>query len=122
MPRTPRTEEEVQRDIALLEEYMPRVPRNDFFGGNNWEKIETDIRVLKGELDEDEINDIEDPDLNSSAYNTLQWLEGWEVDYPPAESWASLAGVEEKEAEPDKPKPPKKAAPKPKKAKARKRR
>ena len=120
MPRTPRTEEEVQREIALLEEYMPRVPRNDFFGGNNWEKIETDIRVLKGELDEDEINDIEDPDLNSSAYNTLQWLEGWEVDYPPAESWAGLAGVEKEKPKPNK--PPKKVAPKPKKAKARKRR
>jgi hypothetical protein len=115
MLRTPRTEEEIQREIALLEEYMPRVPRNDFFGGNNWDKIEMEIRVLKGELDEEEINAIEDMDVSSDAYNALQWMEGYEVDCPPAASWESLAGVK-KPAEPE----PKK--PKARKAKAKKRR
>jgi len=118
MPRTPRTEEEIQREIALLEEYMPRIPRNDFFGGNNWDKIETEIRVLKGEMDEDEINAIEDMDLNSDTYNALQWMEGYEVDYPPAKGWESLAGVKEKKPAPE-PEPEKKKA-SARKAKARK--
>src|SRR5208337_2424334 len=86
----PKTEKEVNAEIAKLLEIKPKVRRFSMFGNDHWKQIDIQLRVLREEIDDDDISGIADPDDNSAAYETLQWMEGRDVDASPADQWEGL--------------------------------
>jgi len=86
----PKTEKEVNTEITKLLKIRPKVRRFSFFGTDHWKQIDLQLRVLREEIDEDDINEIEDPDDNNTAYDALQWMEGHDVDASPANQWEGL--------------------------------
>ena len=86
----PKTEKEVNTEIAKLLEIRPKVRRFSVFGADHWKQIDLQLRVLRKEMHESDINNIMDPDENSVAYETLQWMEGRDVDASPVGQWEGL--------------------------------
>ena len=78
------TEQQMDQEIAKLKQMKPDVRRFDAFGGDNWKKIEAQIEVLQHELDEEEIYHHRgwDDDVQSSAMDARQWLDGNEPESP----------------------------------------
>ena len=121
----PKTRKQIDAEIAKLKEYRPKVRRYDFFGEDNWAKIDMEIRVLEGGMDEDAVHDFLDremeirvleggmdedavydfldreldaeaiaanqrAELDSIAYDAIQWRDGEDVEESPAEGWEGL--------------------------------
>jgi hypothetical protein len=89
--RNPKTQKQIDAEIAALREIKPRVPRYTGFGDDNWKKIDVQIAVLERDMDEDDISGIVDADENSIAYETIQWRDGNPVDEEPTASWKCIA-------------------------------
>ena len=115
MPITPKTEERVKAQAALLSEMKPRIRRFNFFGDDNWAKIDVQIKVLENDMDEDELYDYVDEqqayldltddqkyELSSVGFDAIEWRDGT-LDEPPSDGWKSLLPHDE-------PKPEAKAA------------
>jgi hypothetical protein len=68
-----RTQEEINRQIEGLLKMKETLPEYSFFNDNNWKQIDTQVEVLKGDLDADEV---EDDDFYSSALDAEDWLNG----------------------------------------------
>jgi hypothetical protein len=85
-----KTQKEIDAEIAALRELKPKIRRFSAFGNDHWKSIELQIAVLEQDMDNDDISGIIDPDENSIAYDTIQWREGRDVDYAPAETWKDL--------------------------------
>lgn len=111
MSKKPKTQKQVDAEVKALKEMMPNVRRYILFGEDNWEKMDMVIRVLEEKMDLDDVQewlDTQEEDeainadqraeLDSLAYDTIQWREGMQVDYSPAAGWESL--VQKKEEEP----------------------
>ena len=86
----PKTQDEVEKEVAALKDLKCKIRRFSAFGDDHWKSIDVQIEVLEDNLDEDDIDQFDDPDLNSIAYETMSWAMGEEVDESPAEGWKSL--------------------------------
>ena len=122
MSRTPKTQEEIDAEVKALKEMQPKVRRYSIFNEDNWAKMDIAIRVLEEDMDQEGIQEFLDrelkdeaitedqvPDLDSIGYDTIQWREGYEVDYAPAEGWKSLVHEPVEKEEPEPKKEPKKS-------------
>lgn len=100
-----RTQQEIDREIAALERNRARLPERDFFGGNNYEKTDAMLRVLREKMSTEEVNAEWYADESAEDYNendndtwraadqAREWLEGSsdepladEQDYEPAKA------------------------------------
>ena len=130
MPITPKTEEQVKAQAALLSEMKPRIRRYSFFGDDNWAKIDVQIKVIEEDMSEDELNDYVDEqqgeldltddqkyELSSVGFEAIDWRDGT-LDEPPSDGWKSLLPHDEPKTEA---KPAKKAVKKAKKTTKKKR-
>lgn len=83
-----RTQAEIDRQIEGLTKMKETLPRTSFFGDDNWEKIDAQIAVLKGEATPDDYyvdehsEDYEDGDNDvwSDAEKAENWLNGEETE------------------------------------------
>jgi hypothetical protein len=66
-----RTQAEIDRQIDGLLKMKDTLPEFSFFGDNNWQLIDIQIEVLKGDLDADEVTD---ENLYMGAMDAEQWL------------------------------------------------
>ena len=81
-----RTKEEIDRQITGLENMKNTLPETSMFGDKNWEKIDAQIAVLKGESESDDFHVDEssedyrdgDNDLWSDTDRAERWLDGEE--------------------------------------------
>jgi hypothetical protein len=75
-----RTQEEIDKEIAKLEQLKKGMPRENHFGDNNHKIIEYQIAVLKGEYhdesDIDEITRFEDEEETEDDSKDLNQSEG----------------------------------------------
>lgn len=93
MANTKPTPAQVKEEIAKLVDLKDKVPPRTFFGDDNRAAIEAQIAVLKGELNEDEI-DGEVDHVASSAREALAWLNGEnDSEEAPSLGWAHLVQV-----------------------------
>ena len=90
-----KTKKQIEQEIKGLKEIKPFIPETDFFGGNNHDKIDAQIKVLEENLSEDEIYDTwpdeEHQDIVSNARDAMGWRDG--ADYEGeglVKDWASL--------------------------------
>lgn len=86
----PKTDEEIDAEIATLREMKPRVRHFTAFGDDNWKAIELQIFVLEERMDTDQAGDeYDDADEYSHATEAIQWMEG-EIETAPSEGWKEL--------------------------------
>ena len=86
----PKTEAQIDAEIALLRKMKPTVRHYSAFGDDHHAHIDIQIEVLEERMDDDEIGDrYDDPDDNSVAYEAVKWMKG-EADEELGESWKSL--------------------------------
>jgi len=84
MKAKPRTKEEIAVMVEKLEKIKQSLPEHSAFGDNNWEKIDAQIAVIKGEKYPDDYYVDEsseeyqdgDNELWSDAEQAEQWLNG----------------------------------------------
>ncbi len=76
-----RSQSEIDIQINRLERLRRRLPETTIFGDNNHLLIDTQIEILKGEINEDDVYDNEEEhgDNISTLTDTLQWLEGEDI-------------------------------------------
>lgn len=70
-----RTEEEKQRQIEGLENLKKTLPEYSRFEDANWEAIDAQIAIIKGEKKYEDFDDEEDENIEIRAYAAQQWLE-----------------------------------------------
>lgn len=91
--KAPKTDAEIDAEIALLTKMKPTVRHFSAFGDDHWAHIDIQIEVLEERMDDREIGDRydgdEDPDANSVAYEAVQWMKG-EAEEDLAENWKPL--------------------------------
>ena len=86
----PKTDEEIDAEIATLREMKPRVRHFTAFGDDNWAAVELQIFVLEERMDEDQAGDeYEDADEYSHATEAIQWMNG-ETENAPSVGWKEL--------------------------------
>ncbi len=79
---TKRTQEEINLQIEGLLKMKETLPEFSFFGDKNWENIDIQIEILKGDVKSDSLWEDEsaeefeegDNDLYYSAIDAEQWL------------------------------------------------
>lgn len=78
---TKRTEQEIKRQIEGLENEKKKLPEFSKFGDANWEKIDAQILVLKGEKKPDDYyqdeNADEYEDGDNDIWSAAEEAEGW---------------------------------------------
>jgi len=74
-----RTPDEIAEETKNLETLRGTLPKFDFFGGNNWEKIDAQIDIINGRKDYEDFEHHDDDDIEVDAYDAEQWLNG-EID------------------------------------------
>lgn len=87
-----RTPEEVQIEVGKLTEMKPKIRHFSFFGDNNHNAVQAQIDVLKDDMDEDEIYDMEGDWTQHEIDNALEarrWLDE-ESEEAPSSGWESL--------------------------------
>lgn len=92
------SQKQIESEIKKLETIKPKIPRTNFFGDNNHDKIDAQIEVLQEELSEDEVydrfEDEENPDrtmeIVSNARQAALWLIGESDDGAPSNGWKEL--------------------------------
>lgn len=72
-----RTPEEIQRQIKGLEAMKEWLPKRNFFGDDNWGKIDAQVSILKGDKDIEDFDDAES-EIHSAAYSAYNWKDGVE--------------------------------------------
>jgi len=96
--KTP-TQKQIDAEIKKLEAMKSRISRTNFFGNNNHEKIDAQIKVLEENLSEDEVyaefEDADNPDntidLVNDAREAALWLIGKsDEDETPSDGWKEL--------------------------------
>lgn len=70
-----KTKEQINKMIANLERLRKKLPQHNFFGDDNWEPIDAQLSILRGEKDYDDYED-EEYDIESAASNIKEWMEG----------------------------------------------
>jgi hypothetical protein len=88
--KAPKTEAQIDAEIAVLSKMKPTVRHYSMFGDDHWQHIDVQIEVLEERMDEDEIADrYDDADDNAAAYEAVKWMKG-EEEEGLAESWKPL--------------------------------
>jgi hypothetical protein len=67
-----RAPEEKQEMVRKLQEQKKTLPEFNYFGDNNWEKIDAQVDVINGK----DPDSFEDDEVFMSASEASQWLEG----------------------------------------------
>ena len=77
-----RKPEEIQRQIDGLEAMKSWLPEYSAFGENNWEVIDDQVSILKGESDSDTLIDDYEADEKDSCplWDVTYWMEEVEND------------------------------------------
>lgn len=90
--KKPRTNAEVEAEIATLEELKPKVRRLSAFGDDNHAAIGAQVKVLRNRMDEDDAYERYDDEdyLADAATEAARWLAGDE-DEAPSVGWKALA-------------------------------
>ena len=85
------TEDEVQKEVALLKEQLPKVRRYSAFGDDNRAQIIAQIRVAEEDFDDDDIEDFVDDAVQPAARDMRDWMDyGDTGDGSPSQGWALL--------------------------------
>jgi hypothetical protein len=89
------TAAQIKKEADKLKEMKPKIKQFSFFGDDNHEQIEAQIRVLREALDEDEIEDLWSADdnynVNEAARNAYDWMNGTNSDIKSlVDDWSSL--------------------------------
>lgn len=71
-----RTPEEIEKQVLGLQEMKKTLPQINFFGDDNWEKIDAQISVLKKEKTIDDFDE-EEEELYNSVAMADEWLCGF---------------------------------------------
>lgn len=77
-----RTQAEIDKMISKLKRIKTKIPETNFFGGNNWAVIDTQIDVLEDIIpDEEELYDMQDngeidEEQVSAGLDAIEWLNG----------------------------------------------
>ena len=76
-----RNQKEIDTEIVKLQEIKPKVLKESMFGDNHHDAIDGQIRVLKDDLSEDNINFMrDDGDITDSVaeamHDAVAWVEG----------------------------------------------
>lgn len=82
-----RTRDEIMVMVKSMEALRPKIRPFNAFGDDNLAQFDVALKVVKGELTENDINDITNPEQNSAGQNALEWLRGEDVEFPPDEDW-----------------------------------
>ncbi|MCA9749499.1 MAG: hypothetical protein KC414_10365 [Romboutsia sp.] len=73
-----RTQSEIDRQIEGLEKMRENLPEFNYFGDNNWEGIDTQLSIIRGEsILEDYENMDEDADEEDNIYQAAFEADGW---------------------------------------------
>lgn len=70
-----RTQNEINRQIDGLKKEKELLPHYSLFGDDNWAIIDASISILTGESTYEDYEN-EDYDIESSAYQANEWLNG----------------------------------------------
>jgi hypothetical protein len=74
-----RTAEEIEKQVLGLQKMKSTLPKVNFFGDDNWEKIDAQVAVLKGEKTADEFieeDSDEENEVYADALQAEEWLHG----------------------------------------------
>lgn len=94
MTMTTQSPKAIAAEIAGLQELKPEVPEFTAFGDSNWDAIDAQVAVLKGDLTEDDIEDAwEDEHTYENALTARQWLNGELEGGGLVDDWQTLRGV-----------------------------
>jgi len=93
------SKKQIDAEIKKLKNVKPRVPHANYFGDDNYEKIDAQITVLQEGLTENDVYDrFDDPeepdktcDLVSNARDAAMWLIGEAEDGAPSKGWEEIA-------------------------------
>ncbi len=73
-----RTKKELDNVIKSINSQRERLPEYSFFGDNNWEKLEEEIRYVEHYIKNGYLPDF-DEDID--AYDCYEWLNGEDNEY-----------------------------------------
>jgi hypothetical protein len=90
-----KTPDEVTAEIAALSVIKPKLPKMNFFGEDNHNKVDIQIEVLHGDVDGEQFEDMVDngewtDSERDEAQSALDWMEGYSEDPAPSIQWAEL--------------------------------
>ena len=85
------SEKAIEKEIATLRGYIPRVRPTTAFGDSNTDAIGAQVKVLADLMDNDEIYDTwgDDERVCGVAIEALEWLKG-NSEEPPSKEWKPL--------------------------------
>lgn len=90
-----KTRDECKDMAEQLLAIKPKVRKVTFFGDDNWEAIDAQVRVLSRAMDEDDIYDFwqgdEDSVLIENALEAWAWMNNEPDAESPVEGWRDLA-------------------------------
>lgn len=91
----PKTQKEVEEQIATLKEIRPKVRPHSTFGTSNLAQLDAQVDVLENLLDTDEIHDRYDrcgteEETLSAALDARQWIDGESEEDDLATGWPLL--------------------------------
>ena len=82
---------EIDKEVVLLREMLPRLQQFNFFNRDMHEEHEAQVNVMEFHLTEDQIYwKYQDTLLLSTALDTLEWMEGREEALRPSDRWNGL--------------------------------
>lgn len=107
--KTPKTDAQIEAEIAALEAIKPGVRERTFFGDDNHAAIDAQIRVLRERMDSGKLHDvfgdpaesmdgdeIDDDAIDfdqhalDSALEALDWMTGDSDQQSPSEGWKNV--------------------------------
>lgn len=100
-----RERSEIEAEIAVLRELLPRLQQFNFFNEDTHEEHEAQVDVMEFNLTEDQIYwRYQDTASLLTALDTLEWMEGRAKSRRPSERWNGLlipVGIKARESEND---------------------
>ncbi len=90
-----KSENEIKDEIKALYEVKPKLPKRNFFGEDVHAKVDIQIEVLSGDVDEDEFDDKVvngewSEDQRDEAQNAYDWMQGDSNESAPSVQWAEI--------------------------------
>lgn len=92
---TPKTDKEIEDEIATLIKIKPTVRHYSGFGDDHHASIDSQIKALTERMDEDDVcnewpeEQGEDARLRDSAMEVVNWMNGYE-EISPVKNWSPL--------------------------------
>jgi len=83
-----KTKEEIKKQIEALKAVRPKIVPKSAFGDDNLARLDAQVAVLEGLMDDDDIWDRwDDEDIISISLDARQWLDGNSKIEDLAEDW-----------------------------------